>query len=202
MSDNLNSSNVALPASTTESAGLNLDPAALALPQHFQDNVQVQKLLTHVPVGKPNSKAFIRVHKDPEYCLTTSILDLKDDGIFIVTPRMRNELAAEIWPATIFTYITRQNQLGLWVVKLAGPDGRINHWHESAMAGAKAAMDKWTRIQANMNLGSYEILVAQGQLSDPVWPSETFSQILSIGLKDKLIDSPEHVICKKLRGQI
>jgi hypothetical protein len=41
------------------------DPAALRLDQSYADTVGVKKLLTTVPVRKPNRQDFVRVHADP-----------------------------------------------------------------------------------------------------------------------------------------
>jgi len=50
------------------------DPAALRLDQSFADTVGVKKLLTTVPVRKPNRQDFVRVHPDPAFRLTPACL--------------------------------------------------------------------------------------------------------------------------------
>jgi hypothetical protein len=73
------------------------DPAALRLDQSYADTVGVKKLLTTVPVRKPNRQDFIRVHPDSEYRLTPAgIIEVKDDGeVYLVTPNMAPGLAGE-----------------------------------------------------------------------------------------------------------
>jgi hypothetical protein len=44
--------------------------SALRLDQSYADTVGVKKLLTTVPVRKPNRQEFVRVHRDPAYRLT------------------------------------------------------------------------------------------------------------------------------------
>jgi hypothetical protein len=38
--------------------------------------------------------------------------------------------------------------------------------------------------------------------TEPVWPEQSFGQLLGIAFKGKLIDRPDHEIVKALRGQI
>ena len=101
------------------------DPAALRLDQSFAETVGVRKLLTTVPVRKPNRQDFVRVHADPAYRLTpAAIIELKDDReVYLVTPHMASELPGEFAAATLFTTINRQGVLHLWPVKLPSADG-------------------------------------------------------------------------------
>ena len=56
------------------------NPTSLRLDQSFADTVGVKKLLTTVPVRKPNRQDFVRVHPDPKYRLTpAAIIEVKED---------------------------------------------------------------------------------------------------------------------------
>src|SRR3954469_25278011 len=96
------------------------DPVALRLDQAFAETVGVKKLLTTVPVRKPNRQDFVRVHPDPGFRLTpAAIIELKEDReVHLVTPAMAVELPGEFTAATLFTTINRQGVLHLWPVKL------------------------------------------------------------------------------------
>jgi len=55
------------------------DLSKLRLDQSF-DTVGVKKLLTTVPVRKPNKQDYVRGHDDPAYRLTpAAIIELKED---------------------------------------------------------------------------------------------------------------------------
>ncbi len=86
------------------------DPAALRLDQSYADTVGVKKLLTTVPVRKPNRQDFVRVHPDPAYRLTpAAIIEVKEDReVYLVTPSMAQALPGEFSTATLFTTINRQ----------------------------------------------------------------------------------------------
>jgi len=52
-----------------------------------------------------------------------------------------------------------------------------------------------------MNLGAYEMYVAENEkIPDPTWPELSFDEIIRIAFRDRLIDSPEHPVIKRLRG--
>src|SRR4051812_23381052 len=96
----------AKPASETTtpvSAPDRFDLAALRLDQDFAATVGVKKLLTKVPVNKPHSQEFVRVHPDADRRLDTMILDLKEDREpYLVAPDLRAELFREIFPVTLY----------------------------------------------------------------------------------------------------
>jgi hypothetical protein len=66
---------------------------------------------------------------------------------------------------------------------------------------AKRAETHWIRVVSNQELGAYECLQAADTLSDPEWPTLGFWEIIQIAFKNYLIDSLEHPVIKRLRGQ-
>ena len=178
------------------------DPAALRLDQSYADTVGVKKLLTTVPVRRPNRQDFVRVHPAPEYRLTpAAIIEVKEDReVYLVTPDMAQALPGEFATVTLFTTINRQGTLHLWPVKLPNPVGRHNEWHRSAAEGAERAMKKWVRVTASMSLGAYEIFEASGDLPDPVWPDFSFQEILKIAFRDRIVDRDDHALVQRLQG--
>src|SRR5437763_675920 len=174
------------------------DPASLRLDPSYAETIGVRKLLTTVPVRKPNKHEFVRVHPDASRRLTpAAIIELKEEReIYILTPPIANELPDEFAPATLFTTINRQGVLFLWPVKLPGPDGKENEWHRSAREAAEKAKTDWVRIKANMPLGAYELFVAKGDLPDPEWPEISFAEVLQTAFRERYVDNPEHPLIK------
>jgi hypothetical protein len=173
----------------------------LVLDQSFTETVGVRKLLTTVPARKPNPQDFMRVNPDPAYRANFSMIDLKDEReLYLVPKRMAPELISECIPFTLFTAINRQGITRIWPVRLPGPDGKINEWWRTAGEAAELAMKSWIRIKANMDLGAYEMFVAESTISDPVWPELPFQELLRIAFKDRYIDSIDHPVVKRLRG--
>jgi hypothetical protein len=179
------------------------DVNALRLDQSFVETAGVKKLLTTIPVRRPNPQDFIRVHADPNYRATLALIELRDDReVYLLTPDIARQLPGEFVMATLFTTINRQGVVSLWPVKLPSPDGRVVEWHRSAAEAAELAMQKWIRMKANMPLGAYEIFESQGVIPDPVWPTLTFNELLKIGFRDRYVSTLDHAVIKRLRGNV
>jgi hypothetical protein len=178
------------------------DLASLRLEQSFAEKAGVKKLVTTVPVRRPNRQDFSRVHPDESYRLTpAAIIDIKEDReVYLVMPNMAKELPGEFAAATLFTAITRQGVLFIWPVKLPGLDGKYNPWHQSAAEAAERARTRWIRITSNMNLGAYEISEATGNWPEPEWPKVLFQEILKIAFRGRFVDTPDHPLIRRLKG--
>jgi hypothetical protein len=178
------------------------DPAALRLDQSYADTVGVKKLITTIPVRKPNRQDFVRVHPDPKYRLTpAAIIEVKEDReVYLVTPSMAQVLPGEFATATLYTTISRQGILHVWPVKLPTPEGRQNEWHRSAGEAAEQATKKWVRVTSSMSLGAYEIFEASGDLPEPVWPDISFEEILKVAFRDRVVDRADHPLVQRLQG--
>ena len=180
------------------------DPSKLRLSQGMSAAQGVRKHLTTLPVRKPSKEWFVRCHPDPSYRLETYVLELKEDGeTYLVAPELWDQLAGEgtFSPRLLVTSINKQGTLFLWPIRLPSPDGRHDDWSRSAMEATSFASNGWVRIQSNMSLGAYEVFEATGSLGDPEWPKSPFGDLLRIAFKDKYIDSLDHPVLKRLRGE-
>jgi hypothetical protein len=180
------------------------DVDALRLGQSFDGFVSGRKVITHVPCRKPNKQTYIRVRPGEEWRVDTMMLELKDEReLYLVAPEMRETLAGECSAATLFTYIDRQDNVYLWPIRLPDPGGRDNTYWSSARAAAQHAEKQWVRVMANPATKAYEVYVAENRaaFSEPRWPEYlSFKDILRLAFKDSMIDSPDHPICRRLRG--
>src|SRR6476660_762352 len=178
------------------------DPENLRLDQSFVETSGVKKLLTTVPVRKPNNQDFNRVHSNEAYRLTAAIIELKDDReVYLVLPHIAHQLPGECSPVTLYTAINRQGVVFLWPVKLPTPDGKVLEWHRSAAEAAERAMGNWIRVKADMALGAYAMFEASSTIPDPIWPTATLKELLKMGFKDRLVESLDHQVIKRLRGE-
>jgi hypothetical protein len=177
------------------------DLTKLRLDQSFVESSGVRKLLTTVPVRKPNPQDYIRVNPAPEYRAALAIIELKEDReIYLVPPAIAVDLPGEYAMTTIYTAINRQCVTFLWPVKLPAPDGRVNEWNRSAAEAAELAMRRWVRVKPNMSLGAYEMFEAASTIQDPEWPKLPFQELLRIRFRDRLVDRLDHAVVKRLRG--
>jgi len=173
----------------------------LRLSQNFVDTAGVKKLLTTVPVHKPNPQDFVRVHPSLDYRMNAPMLELKTDREeYIIARPLMPELVGEFACKTLFTATNRQRVVFLWLVRLPDPNGRPMEWWRSAREAAELAMTRWLRVKANINLGAYEMTTAQSVMSEPEWPDVSFQEIIRLAFRDRLITSLDHPVIKRLRG--
>jgi hypothetical protein len=176
------------------------DLAALRLLQNFTETAGVKKLLTTVPVRKPNPQDFCRVHPSRDYRENFAVIELKEDRetYLIRGHELVSELVGEYTAVTLFTAVNRQGIVFLWPVRLPDPDAKQRH--RSMREAAETAMKHWVRTKANMSLGAYEITVSESVMAEPVWPKEPLTQLLEIAFRNRLIDTIDHPVIKRLRG--
>ena len=179
------------------------DLSRLRLSQNFSDQIGVKKALITVPVRKPDRQWFIRVHPDAEWRLPTAVIEHKEDReSYLVAPELWPHLPNEIVPMTLFASVNRQGVVFLWPIKMPAPEGRQIEWHRSAFEAAEMGRTQWIRVTANMGLGAYEVFEATAALPDPEWPEVSFQQLLEIAFKDRFIQSMDHQVLKRLRGEM
>jgi hypothetical protein len=53
-----------------------------------------------------------------------------------------------------------------------------------------------------MSAGCYDVYTASESLSEPEWPTTPFATLLKVAFKDKFIDSLDHPVLRKLRGEV
>jgi hypothetical protein len=191
---------------TTDSGGENgvnrFDPARLRFATDYVASVGVKKLLRTVPVRKPQRQEWVRVHSDEDYRILVALLELKAEReVYLVMPAVAAELGDEVSARMVFTAISRQGVVFLWPVRVPGPDGRIDNWSRSALDAADLAMGRWLRVVANMDLGAYEPYESSASIPDPTWPDLSLAELLKLAFADKYIDTIDHPVLARLRGE-
>ena len=78
------------------------------LSQDFTSMAGVKKLLTQVPIRKPNRQDFVRVHHDEAYQLRTMVLELKEEReCYMVSQPLWPELPGEMTAKLLATAVNR-----------------------------------------------------------------------------------------------
>ena len=165
------------------------------------------EVLATVPVKKPLKTWFIRCHPDPSMYFEAGIWSDPDqrDEIFLVVPQFTGLLDEQVRPVTLIPTITRQGTLFLWPCpRLSDDPGQRGPtgWGESARQAADLARKQWLRLQPDMHLGAYRIVVAQGDFSEPNWPQKPLPELLRVAFGVRVIDRADHPVIKRLRGMI
>jgi hypothetical protein len=181
--------------------------AALRLPPSFEQTAGVKKMITTVPVRKPNRQEWIRVHPDADYRGDFAAIYLKQDSEFyLVVPAIIESLRSELTLVTIYTAINKAGVVFLWPATRPSSEGRGSGdtWHRSAHEAAATAMKRLTRVTSNRNLGAYEIAFSDNPIpdNDPAWPDLSFNELLRIGFEKvgRYVMDYEHPVIKMLRG--
>ena len=188
---------------TGESKGLDsFDLESLRVSQDFVKDSGVKKLLTTVPVRKPNRQDFVRVHPDSSYVLDTMLLNLKEEReTYLVAPSFRDEIPQELTHTRLALATNRQKVIFLWQMRLPDSSGKTDAWSMSALEAYEEAKENWVRVSANMSLGAYDIYEALGNLSDPEWPEVSMDEIVRIAFRNAFIESYDHPVLRRLRGE-
>ena len=175
------------------------DFSRFRLSQNFGIVSGVRKKLTTVPVRKPNKTQFVRVH--PANKMDTMLLRYGDNGedLYLIDPDVMQQVEDLAKNYRLMEAIDRQNNVFIWPVAIPD-DGRPLNWHLSALEAANNAELEWTRMQANMALGAYDIFAAEQDLGGPEWPELSMNELLEIAFKNKIIDRPDHLVLLQLRG--
>jgi hypothetical protein len=154
---------------------------------------------------KPNDKEFIRVSKNPGEIMPFDILEIDNNSKYIVTPTAMaaiNKLHEEMGRVLLKTkrqmlHLTvNMDGVGfLWPITVMDD----NNWVDSAHNCATIAKDQWIRIVSNQSAQRYDYHLANKKANVvPKWPKETFTEMLNLAFKDKLIRSLDHPAIKHL----
>ncbi|HEX2573698.1 MAG TPA: hypothetical protein VH877_29375 [Polyangia bacterium] len=178
------------------------DPTRFRIEQDYAGILGGEKMLTHVPVGRPNKQVWFRVNPDPNFVLDVNVLVLDGDNeVYLVEPAVAYQVPHEVVAKRLFVYVTTQGDLGIWTVKLPDADGKLDGWNSSAMVAVDAAKKRWVRLVSNRNLGCYQPMFAKVNLADPNFGDRSFRDLLEIAFRGKVIDSPDHPVLRRLRGE-
>jgi hypothetical protein len=176
----------------------------LRVPVDYEADAGVRKLLTTVPVRRPNRQEWIWVHPSESYRETFMCVELKEEGeIYIAFPHVAKELPGEIQRRTIYTAQNASRVTFLWPVKVSAPGERLDTWSTSAHEAAAKAMHQRIRLSANRSLGAYETLVTESQPIgfEPKWPEASFQELIKLAFRGgKLIENFDHPVIRQLRG--
>jgi hypothetical protein len=159
----------------------------------------VRKQQTVIPVRKPSKKQFVRTHSSPDYradCMPT-VEDESTGDIYLLAPDL--DLPADIENKldmlNLATAITADGSLFLWHYK-----NSTNSWSQSARIAISEASRHWVRVIPDMSSNGYLLESPMTSPADPTWPSMTFTEILEKAFGSRYIDSLQHPLIKKLRG--
>ncbi len=165
-------------------------------------NSNTRKILTNVPIRKPNKLTFNRTHPDENFRGDFGIVESPDDKkTYLVSPDVAAEIS-DVGKVRLTTTIDRQGNIFLWPLKIPNPEGRNENWSESALEAAELAQTKWIRIRANLSAGQYEIFEAEATIPEPEFPDKSFAELLELAFCDRVILNKNHPVIQKILGKL
>ncbi len=153
---------------------------------------------TRIQINKPRRDEWVTVRSGKEWQLAIYVIEDTQDmdsEIYIVHNDLANgELADDARYAILHLAVSSTGRLFWWHIKMS--TSRRNHWAESALKTVEVAQKKWIRVIA-ANEG-YEIREAKAQMPEPQWPDMSRDETIRLAFEDRIIDTMEHPIAKRL----
>jgi hypothetical protein len=163
---------------------------------------------SRIPVlSKPETNTWVRVRPGEEY---TAIIDLlvatnashssDRNPLYVATDDVRPELERFIKPHRVVVGITYHDKVEfLWARAVGGGD---NTWNASVMRAMDKAETHWISLESDRALGEYKINVSprSAQWGGPKWHHRTLEDVLGLAFRDRILDSMDHDVVKRLLG--
>jgi hypothetical protein len=190
------------PASTSPASGSKFDPKLYRQAQNVrmdESNAMNRKLQTVIPVRKPSKKQFVFVHPDPDYRANgmPTIEDETTGEIYLLAANL--EFPADIENKVDFlnlaAAITTEGSVFLWHYK-----NSTNSWSESARIAIREASRRWVRVIPDKSSNGYILESPMVAPAAPTWPVLSFTEMIETAFGARYIDSLNHPLVKKLRG--
>jgi hypothetical protein len=165
-----------------------------------------EEQLATATVRRPQPTSFIRVHPGKDMTINLALYEGRvgfTTDYYVVMPRMLGAMMdlRGAFFAQLYVMVDQFGKIGLWPVKLP-TGGAGNEWYDSALRGAELAKTDWIRIFADPNHGHYRIMKALSSLGEPAFSEKTLSELLELAFRGKVIDAPDHPVCRRLRGEV
>ncbi len=168
-------------------------------------DVSITKRPKHIKVGKPDPINFFRVHPDDQYHMETLVISGEGaKNPYLVMPNLMSherirKLARQV---RICLAVSRQGVPILWMAKLPLPGKQPNSWIETHLDAQDEAMKHWVAVETDGDRDSYVTRRAAGRLTEPVWPTDSFGELLTLGFKDRVLRSENDDFVRQLMGEV
>jgi hypothetical protein len=177
---------------------------SLRLPDNFlQSNAGIKQPLKPT-FGKLNKHRFSRVNPDPLFQSKVLLVTDRegDRESYLATPSLASRLGSMAAPKILRLAVDNAGVPRLIAEPVIDPNGRPNLWHTSYANAIQTAEKKWVRIEANMDAGQYEIIIASGDLGDPIWPPQTMDELVLQCFEGRIINTADHPLIRQLEGRV
>ena len=180
-------------------SGLRIEDFQLS--QDTYSEIEVVEVASAYEIRKPKREEFIRTHSDQNSHFVVGVIKEKtgmNEKLWLATEKIMKACPEEAITINLRVTINRLGQVFLWPLNLGGS----NLWNQSALQAAEQAKTNWVRLISNREEGRYQVMVAKGELPDPVWPEYDLWEMIQLGFGDRIIADINHPYLQQLRGEI
>jgi hypothetical protein len=181
------------------------DPMNLGISTDYAAAINAQTSAKPFELRKPNDQEFFRTSpRENHHLPVVSITDKQEMGrVYIVSGALREAVMAEFPRAVRATDLVLTQILAgaslVWPVPRA--EDRGGKWHSSQRAACDQGKTRWTNMAAGRGL--YEITTVNNQKEVDWDQFPPFREIIRQAAGEgRLIDSLDHSLLKKLRGEV
>lgn len=161
--------------------------------------VLTRKVQTIIPVRKPSKKQFVSVHPSPDFRAENlpTIEDEATGEIYLLAADLEFPVDIEnkVDFLNLAAAITTDGSLFLWHYK-----NSTNSWSDSARIAVREASRRWVRVIPDKSSNGYMLETPMVAPAAPTWPALSFTEMLETAFGSRYIDSLNHPLMKKLRG--
>ena len=174
----------------------------LALNQDFVPAVGSKEKVTSIQVRRPGKTEFFRVCDNPNYVGYFGLLEVNIAGgreTYLVLPEQCESHADFVQPKHLF--LAQNTEKGNFLIPVKDPHAgtRKSTWAQSLMDAIQEAKRHWVRVLADQSIGAYRCHIATATIPDPIWPDESFMQLILKAFDGLIIDSNNHPVLRRIR---
>lgn len=167
-----------------------------------EENLEASvKVLQPPKVRKSLPGEYIRVHPVFSF-LAMGLSNVPGQGVLFVAPSATEGIKDDLRPTKLHLCVNREGEFFFYPRVLNGKNGMSNPWSESAENAMFEGTRSWVRIKAGN--GSYDLNKAIADLGEPDWSKVEGKEeeLLEEALKSCFISSSDHIVLRKLRGEL
>jgi hypothetical protein len=166
--------------------------------------VQAQQfgLSGRVYVGKPQPARYVRAYRNNEFAHEFGfVYDQTGDQQYLVLPDLIDEIGVDVRMRKLFTLVDWHGDVWLWPLLTSDGRGRTDPYTRSAHEAIEAAYEEWVRLIVIGGTNKITVMPSADRHIDPTWPADYYDAIRK-GFTGRVIDSLDHPVVRRLRGQI
>ena len=166
------------------------------------EQIIVRPPFSRTSIRRPSPTEFVRTQISEECSGPFPFLFDKVNDVYFAVPREYwDELGDHLVDVALVPTVNAAGRVFLWIIRRPDASGRIDTWNASAWDVASTAQTQWVRVGRDHPSKMYYAERAQRPLRDPDWQPFEFEMLLQAIDNGRSIDSLDHPVVRRLRGE-